>query len=502
MLQLVKSMPDLIHPGDVLEGRYRLQRVIGDGGMGTVFLGEHVLIKRRYAIKVLHRELAQDPEVVERFMNEARAAGTLGHPNIVESTDMGFARNDVPYIVFEYLEGTPLANEIYRLRGLPVRRALKIALQIASALAAAHGAGIIHRDLKTENIFLTDKDDALDVVKVLDFGISRFLQADSDRTGRGGKRGAVMMGTPEFMAPEQIVSPERVDERTDIYALGVVLYEMLAGRTPFVTANRADPHEVLHRVLLDRPPAFERRDLPVGLADMILDKLLAKDPSARYRSMTEVGGALEAFASVLRPTLPEVADPVSLPVPPPVLAAKRRRWPWIVAGVLAGGATATGFMLWPRTQTARAPVTIAAPVVVSAPSAPAADTSPAELDAAATAALLRAESIAASPMLRAAIETDAATLQDMARDGAVIIPQPGETIEIFQATTSLLRLPTMATSLPVLPAKTVRVIGHQLVASATVLAQSGKPAGSVSLAVPIDARLAAAVPRSKLVQPN
>src|ERR1043165_8531605 len=126
MLQLVKSSGTerVVQVGDVLEGRYKLQRIIGEGGMGTVFLAEHVLIKRRVAIKVLRADFARDADVIERFMNEARAAGTLGHPNIVESTDMGFARNDVPYIVFEYLEGALLSDEVYRLGGLTPRRAL------------------------------------------------------------------------------------------------------------------------------------------------------------------------------------------------------------------------------------------------------------------------------------------------------------------------------------------------------------------------------------------
>src|SRR5688572_10510917 len=130
----------VVKTGDVIEGRYRIIKTLGAGGMGTVFLAEHALIKRRVAIKILHHELASDPNVVERFMNEARAAGTLGHPNIVESTDMGFTQDQVPYIVFEYLEGTLLTDELYRVGGLPVRRAVRIAEQIASALYAAHGA--------------------------------------------------------------------------------------------------------------------------------------------------------------------------------------------------------------------------------------------------------------------------------------------------------------------------------------------------------------------------
>src|SRR5258707_14924908 len=131
--------------GDTVEGRYRIIKELDKGGMGSVFLAEHQLIKRRVALKLLRPDLAEDPDVLERFMHEARAAGTLGHPNIVESTDMGFTRDGVPYIVFEFLEGSLLTDEIYRVHGLPVRRALRIARQIASALHAAHTAGAIHR---------------------------------------------------------------------------------------------------------------------------------------------------------------------------------------------------------------------------------------------------------------------------------------------------------------------------------------------------------------------
>src|SRR5690242_14544939 len=171
----------IVKPGEIVEGRYRILRLLGEGGMGSVFLAEHALIKRRVAIKILHPELAADADVIERFMNEARAAGTLGHPNIVESTDMGFTRDEVPYIVFEYLEGSLLVDEIYRSKGLRVPRAIRIAYQIASALQAAHNAYIVHRDLKSENIFLTFREDTSgDHVKVLDFGVSRFQEAEAE----------------------------------------------------------------------------------------------------------------------------------------------------------------------------------------------------------------------------------------------------------------------------------------------------------------------------------
>jgi serine/threonine protein kinase len=295
---------ETVEIGEVVEGRYKILKRLAEGGMGTVFLAEHWLIKRKVALKVLHGELLSDGVMVNRFMNEAHAAGTLGHPNIVEATDMGFTRQDVPFIVFEYLEGTVLVNEVYRLGCLPARRALKIAHQIASALEAAHNANIVHRDLKSDNIFLTDRGDAVDHVKVLDFGISRFLETKDRKTGRG-----MLMGTPEFMAPEQITHPDAIDGRADIYALGVVLYEMLTGRVPFALPA-ADParktpdidaaHALMHRILQEAPPSFSSPDGPPGLPEMIAEKLLAKDPAKRFQKMKDVQAAIEAFAGVMQ----------------------------------------------------------------------------------------------------------------------------------------------------------------------------------------------------------
>jgi serine/threonine-protein kinase len=306
-----------VKPGDVLEGRYRILKTLGEGGMGTVFLAEHALIKRRVAVKLLHPELAADADVVERFMNEARAAGTLGHPNIVESTDMGFTAERVPYIVFEFLEGALLTDEIYRVGGFTVRRAVRIAQQIASALHAAHSANIVHRDLKSDNVFLTDKDDALDHVKVLDFGISRFLEAEDEKTRRG-----VVMGTPEFMSPEQITSPDQVDRRTDVYALGVILYEMLTARRPF--SSDEDPRALLTRIVSSPPPPLGRDDVPHALNELILNRMLAKDPADRYPSMIDVEAALASYTTQAEggglrrsktPTLPAVTAAVSLQAP-------------------------------------------------------------------------------------------------------------------------------------------------------------------------------------------
>jgi serine/threonine-protein kinase len=299
MIPVSSSRPREFQPDDIIDGRYRIVRKLADGGMGTVFLAEHMLIKRRVAIKLLHAELAVDHGMVHRFLNEASAAGTLGHPHIVESTDMGFLRDGVPYIVFEYLEGCLLTEEIRRLGRLPVRRALGIARQVASALEAAHTAQIAHLDLKSDNVFLSDRGDAPDHAKLLDFGISRFMAADSEDTKPG-----LVMGTPEFMAPEQVTTPDDVDCRADIYALGVLLYEMLAGRCPF---NDTDPRLVLHRIVYEPPPPLAR-PVPLALECLLFDGLLVKSREQRVQTMAEITTMLDALISAVRPGVPAALD--------------------------------------------------------------------------------------------------------------------------------------------------------------------------------------------------
>jgi serine/threonine-protein kinase len=298
-MPVVSSLPRGFQPGEVVDRRYRVIRKLADGGMGTVFLAEHMLIKRRVAIKLLNAELAADRTMVDRFLNEASAAGTLGHPHIVESTDMGFTAEGVPYIVFEYLEGCLLSEEIHRLGALPVRRALIIARQLASALEAAHNAEIAHLDLKSENVFLTSWGDALDHVKLLDFGISRFMAADAGTTQPG-----LLIGTPEFMAPEQITSPEIVDGRADIHALGVLLYEMLTGHCPF---EGGSPLWVLHRVVHEPPPRLGR-PVPPALKHLLFEGLLVKSREHRLQTMGEVKSILDAMIAAMQPGVPDALD--------------------------------------------------------------------------------------------------------------------------------------------------------------------------------------------------
>ncbi len=444
----------VFRPGDVIEGRYRIIKVIGEGGMGTVYQAEHVLIHRKVAVKLLHPEYATDADVIERFMNEARAAGTLGHPNIVESTDMGFARDEMPYIVFEYLEGSPLSDEVYRLRGLTIRRALRIAHQIASALESAHAAGIIHRDLKSDNVILTHRDEVPDHVKVIDFGISRFTEME--HISGGGKKRAQVMGTPEFMAPEQMTTPEAVDARADIYALGVVLYEMLAGRTPFINDN--DTEALVHKILLEEPPPIDRKEIPPGLNTIIFERFLAKDPAKRFQSMKDVKAALEAFWGASRRDSQPI-EPIEIPAPPapatptisPVAAeaialppAPRRRAATLVPLVLGLLCAAAGAALMTQSGKSTAHADAAAIAALDSDAAQIG----ASIDAAANEVKLRAQSVAASPMLHAAIVTDAATLEDMVRDGALSKPTGNDVMDVVQVRdgkrTALLHLPASA----------------------------------------------------------
>ena len=339
------SPPVEFQPDDIVEGRYRIIRKLADGGMGTVFLAEHVRIKRRVALKLLHAELARDSTMVKRFMNEAAAAGMLGHPNIVESTDMGFTTDGVPYIVFEYLDGCLLTEEVYRLGGLPVRRALQLASQIASALEAAHSAQIAHLDLKSDNVFLIkrdESDESNDHVKVLDFGISRFMTADGDKTQRG-----ILMGTPEFMAPEQITTPDAVDGRADIYALGVLLYEMLTARRPYV---HDDPRILLHQIVHEPPPPLGRR-VPASLEHLLFDQMLAKSRDQRIQTMHEVKVILDEIAFTVRPEIPDASPNFDEPsraieikyVAPAVRPQRRPHAGWPIAGLAAG---VLGCVLW------------------------------------------------------------------------------------------------------------------------------------------------------------
>jgi serine/threonine-protein kinase len=484
-----------VKTGDVLDGRYRIVRTLGAGSMGTVYLALHAFVKRQVAIKILRPDIG-DAAALDAFMAEARATGTLGHPNIVACTDLGFTSSGAPYLVLEYLEGAVLTDEIYRLGGLPIRRALRIAEQIASALRVAHEAGIVHRALTSDNVFLVDKNQVLDVVKVLDFGVSCcFAALDSTRRG-------APLGVPEFMAPEQLAGPDAVDHRADVYALGVILYEMLTARRPFSDDDR---HSLLRRVASESPPPLLRPDAPLGLEDMIVSRMLAKDPAQRHASMKEVQSALDAFATAARPSgpisgefeavrAPDLLPAVSLPaaaeaVTLPALPSRRSpRLRWLAAAMLAAGAGA-GVMYLENQARAAAEQTVTAALDADA------EKLANLIDAEARAARLRASGIAAMPMLRAAIETDAATLHDMAGSDFIFTPMPGEVMELFQLSersgpASMLRIPETGLPVPLVLGNQTRITrdGDQIaiIAGAPVARQRAGIGGAVALSVPLD----------------
>ena len=274
-----EAEPDLI--GIEVDDRYRVIELIGEGGMGKVYLAEHVEIGKRVALKVLHPSYSRMPDLVERFRREARAASKIGHPNIVDVTDSGTTSDGSVYFVMEYLEGLELGSVIERGGALDVARALKISSQICRALSAAHAQGIVHRDLKPENIFLITRGHEADVVKVLDFGIAKTTEAEAARERRLTSPG-MAMGTPEYMAPEQAAG-RPADARCDVYALGAIMYEMVTGMPPYSGDNFM---EILTKKATQDPPlpTMIRRDLPAQVSDLVM-AAMARNPDDRPQTM-------------------------------------------------------------------------------------------------------------------------------------------------------------------------------------------------------------------------
>jgi len=268
---------------------YRIVSVLGEGGMGSVYLAEHPFMGRKAAIKVLRRELAEDSGLVERFMNEARAANAIGHANIIDIIDVGLLPSGIPYLMMEFLEGESLSKRIERQRPMPIAEAVDVAAQTASALAAAHEKNIVHRDLKPDNLFLVpDRTNPTGRIKVLDFGIAK-LRGELSGSGARTQAGAIL-GTPPYMSPEQCRGVDELDHRTDVYALGIILYEMLTGAPPFVSPGWG---EVVHMHISQAPAPLRAKNPAVspGLEALVL-KALAKLPGERWSSMGELEAAL------------------------------------------------------------------------------------------------------------------------------------------------------------------------------------------------------------------
>jgi serine/threonine protein kinase len=334
--------------GKTVGGRYKLLRRLGGGGMGAVYEAEHAMIGRHVAVKLLHAQYASDIDVVRRFLNEARAAAMIGHPNILECTDMGRTDEGSPFLVLELLKGRDLASLIKSSGPMSIGRSVRIALDVCSALKAAHEREIVHRDIKPENVFIATGDDGIERVKVLDFGISKF--GEGKQSGPGTATGQ-MLGTPAYMAPEQIHDASRVDRRTDVYAVGVLLYQMLSSQFPFY----ADTLPMLFIKIATespRPIDAHRPDLPPALVDAIT-RAIEKDPEDRFTTVDELASAIAPFvgmteappAMALTETLPAGATPMVIsskrvPTTPP--PAGRPPYFAIAVGALAFAVLAVG----------------------------------------------------------------------------------------------------------------------------------------------------------------
>jgi hypothetical protein len=277
--------------GRVIAGRYALLEILGRGGMGVVFAARHAAVGRDVAVKILRAEVARNPNALTRFQREARAAASITHSRVVQVIDFGSTAEGIAYLVMERLRGEDLSALIAREGKLSVERTVRIAAQIADGLSAAHQRSVVHRDLKSANVFVSMVE-GRESVKVLDFGVSKVLDLDDDdapSTHRGS-----LVGTPHYMAPEQVSDGRSVDHRVDLYALGCMIFEMLAGERPFTGATHV---EVLYKQTYEVPrkPSVVRGDkeIPRALDDLVL-QLLAKDRTHRPVSATAVATALRA----------------------------------------------------------------------------------------------------------------------------------------------------------------------------------------------------------------
>ncbi len=320
-------------------GRYRVQRLLGEGGMARVFAAEDTSVGRHVAIKALLPEYSQHKSILERFMNEAKAMGRIQHPGVIDVFDVMMAPSGELCIIMELLTGLTLREQLWQRGPYAVHDALPLMLQLADTLAAAHAHRIVHRDLKPENIFVIA--DALGTrLKVLDFGIAKVMDAQNVQTAT-----TAQMGTATYMAPEQFRSAKLVDHRADIYAVGCLFFEMLTGKPPFTGRNlfeQMNAHLTQPTPLDQLPP-----QLPPAVRDLV-DRMLVKDRDQRLGSLTDAVAVLAGGGSLTPAPVPLHTPAPQLPTPPPQPASRRaataavsrpadRSWIWALVAILLVG---------------------------------------------------------------------------------------------------------------------------------------------------------------------
>lgn len=342
-----------VNAGEVLAGKYRIEKVLGTGGMGYVVACQHLQLQQKVALKFLHPSMLESEEIVGRFLREAQAAVQIKSEHVVRVSDVGTLDDDSPYMVMEYLEGTDLKEMIEKDGPLALSTAVDYLLQACEALAEAHVLGIVHRDLKPSNLFLAHKADGRPCVKVLDFGISKLNSSSPGVSSL--TRTTATLGTPHYMAPEQLTSTRSVDARADIWALGVVLYELLSNALPFSGETLT---ELCIRIVQEQPAPLESVDqvVPEMLWSVLL-RCLQKDREARYANVAEVAYALAPFGTA---SAKRSLDTISRIIPneltnsktdPAALSAKAvAPSPNATAVERAHGGT-TGHVAWGQTKT-------------------------------------------------------------------------------------------------------------------------------------------------------
>jgi serine/threonine-protein kinase len=396
-------MTSAVAVNDVVAGKYRVERVLGQGGMGVVLAAWHLQLEERAAIKIMLPEAAANAEAVARFLREARAAAKIQSEHVARVRDVGTLDNGHPYMVMEYLEGEDLSAVIANRGAVAVESAVTYVLQACEALAEAHTIGIVHRDLKPGNLFLTRRRDGSELVKVLDFGISKVTGAAASGSDSAKTRTSALMGSPLYMSPEQMTSSRDVDPRSDIWALGVILYELLTGRPPF---DGETLPQICAMILSGPTPTLQASlpHLPREL-DAVVRRCLEKSPENRFSNVSELANALQPFGSgrsavsvdrISRlvggssTTAQDLRPPASLSVPAQTQRSggtsldfsktaaeggKKSRALWLGLGaVLIGGGIAGGLVVLrssgataPSAEPAVPPVVASPPPAVQAP---------------------------------------------------------------------------------------------------------------------------------------
>ncbi len=354
--------------GTTFDHRYRIDKLLGEGGMGFVYLARHKVIDKKVAVKVLRSEMAKDREILERFLQEARAASSIGNPHIIDISDFGDLPDGSTYFVMEYLDGQSLVQFNDKNNRQPFDVIAMIAIQMANGLAAAHEAGIIHRDLKPENIFVITRGLDKHFVKILDFGIAKVATSGENKLTRAG----AVFGTPHYMSPEQAAGSS-LDHRTDIYSLGVMLYEMVSGVLPFTADNFMG---ILSQHMYQAPPPLGKLNLePVCPAELeaIIFKCLSKAPDDRYPDMLALSADLQRFQDGHVPDA--VAEMASRPegLTVGVTPEKPKKFPWLrlvaIGAVVMGASLGTMLVIieGSPTTTTTGPAATATPQITASP---------------------------------------------------------------------------------------------------------------------------------------